>query len=278
VTTAAIRRGATARSRATTRRGLARRRLRGLAAWWKRASGHARLVAVTAALSVVLITGNWLYHVLRKPSELVGLVAGPAPRTPGETWRTYGPLFRRHSTEVLTPDLLGALVQIESAGDPAAHPAWRWRVGWSPLEWYGPASSAVGLLQITDATFADARRYCIHDHRVARVGAVTDLHACWFNAFYTRLLPSHAIEMTSAWLTQATHDLVAARGVPGVKLGSRQDLAAAIHLCGLERGRAFVRHGFRVLPGERCGDHGLAEYLGGVRALAALFRQLERSS
>jgi hypothetical protein len=228
-----------------------------------------------AAVALFLVAGNWLFHVARKPSELAGLAAGPSPRPPRETWRAYGSLFREHSTEVLTPSWLAALVQVESSGDPTARTYWRWRFSWNPLEWYGPASSAVGLLQITDATFADARRYCIHDHQVARAGAITDLQACWFNRLYSRLLPSHAIEMTSARLTRAVDDQLGAGGSRGAGLRQRQDLAAVIHLCGAERGRAFVRHGLRALPGERCGDHGLADYLGRVRALALEFRRLE---
>ena len=43
---------------------------------------------------------------------------------------------------------------------------WRWRLSWNPFELYQPASSAVGMYQITDPTFQEAKRYCIHDHVV----------------------------------------------------------------------------------------------------------------
>jgi hypothetical protein len=256
-----------------------RRRLRGRHAArprsrWNRLRGRARLAVAILAVTGLLVAGNWVYHVARKPSELVGLVAGPTPRTPGETWRAYGALFRKHATDVMTPDLLAALVQAESRGDFSARTYWRWRWSWNPLEWYKPASSAVGLLQITDATFEEARRYCIHDHQVVRVGAWNDVHACWFNALYSRLVPSHAIEMTAARLHQVVLDTLATRGIRRAGPRERHDLAAVIHLCGTERGAAFARHGFRTLPGERCGDHGLRDYLARVRALQGEFVRL----
>jgi len=37
----------------------------------------------------------------------------------------YGPLFRRHSTVVITPELLAALAQVEGAGNPVARTYWR---------------------------------------------------------------------------------------------------------------------------------------------------------
>jgi hypothetical protein len=263
------------RTRASGRRAPAARRSARRLRPWARWRGRFRLAIALFALAGLLVVGNWLYHVVRKPSELVGLVAGPTPRAPRETWQAYGALFRAYSTDVMTQSLLAALVQAESRGDATARTYWRWRWSGNPLEWYGPASSAVGILQITDGTFAEARRYCIHDHRVARAGAWTDLRACWFNSLYSRLIPSHAIEMTSARLHQAVEDTLVARGLRRVGLRERQDLAAVIHLCGAERGAAFARHGFRPLPDERCGDHGLREYLRQVRAYQAEFARLE---
>src|SRR5436853_268536 len=62
------------------------------------------------------------------------------------------------------------------------------------------APRSVGLYQITDGTFAEARHYCIHHHALAREGAWNDWRACWFNALYWRVVPSHAVELTSAFL------------------------------------------------------------------------------
>ncbi len=141
---------------------------------------------------------------------------------------------------------------------------WRWQVSWNPGEVYRPASSAVGMYQITDARFAEAKRYCIRDH------AAVD--ACWFNAFYFRVVPSHAIELTSAFLDRRVAQLLARARMPGTTLEQRQDLAAVVHLCGATVGEAYARRGFRPAPGERCGDHGLAVYLARVNTLKRYFR------
>jgi hypothetical protein len=216
---------------------------------------------------------NWVYQAVRKPTELWALVHPASPRTPKETWAEYGPLCQAHATGVLPAELLAALVQVESAGDPFARTYWRWRWSASPLELYAPASSAVGLLQITDGTFDEARTYCVHDHEVARDGALWDPGACWFNGLYFRNVPSHAIEMTSARLTALAAETAAGRG-RGEDL---ERLAAVIHLCGKDRGAAFAGRSFRVRPGERCGDHDLAGYLAAVARHRAQFAALARA-
>jgi len=134
------------------------------------------LLAVAAALLV-----NALYQVLRKPTELLFPVSGVLAKTPQETWRAYGSAFRRYATKSVTPELLAALAQVEGAGNPLVRTYWRWSWRIRPFEVYRPASSAVGMYQITDGTFAEAREYCIHDHQLVRAGAWDDWHACWFN-------------------------------------------------------------------------------------------------
>jgi hypothetical protein len=229
------------------------------------------VLAGITALAVV----NLAYQVIRKPTELLGLVAPSARKTPEATWSEYGPLLRQYSTDLIRPELLAALVQVESAGDPLARTYWRWRWSWNPAEIYAPASTAVGILQITDGTFAEARRYCIHDHAVARDGPWYDPRTCWFNALYFRTIPSHAIEMTSARLHQVVVDTLAEQRLPGATLEEKQRLAAVVHLCGHERGAAFAGRGFRVLPGERCGDHDLREYLKRVQDLREAFARMD---
>ena len=96
---------------------------------------------------------------VRKPTEMFFPVSGSLAKAPAETWRQYGPLFVKHSTAVITPELLAALAQLEGSGNPVARTYWRWRLSWNPFEVYRPASSAVGMFQITDGTFAEARRW-----------------------------------------------------------------------------------------------------------------------
>ena len=64
-------------------------------------------------------------------------------------------------TAVIAPEFLAALAQVESAGNPLAQTYWKWQLTWHPFGLYRPASSAVGMYQITDATFAQTKRECL---------------------------------------------------------------------------------------------------------------------
>ncbi len=242
--------------------------------------GRRKLPRLPLALAVALaaaglFTANVLFQMVRKPTEILGLVVPTSPKPPRSTWSEYAPLFREHATEIVRPELLAALVQVESAGDPLARTYWRWRWSWNPLEVYGPASSAVGLLQMTDGNFDEARRLCIHDHAVSREGSWLDSDACRLNALYLRTVPSHSIEMTAAWLHASVVDTLVRARATRATLDEKQRLAAVIHLCGRERGLAYARRGFRVRAGERCGDHDLARYLASVETWKAAFAMMD---
>jgi hypothetical protein len=226
-----------------------------------------RVVVGVIAIVVIWSSVNVTYQVLRKPTELFFPVSGALGKTPPETWRRYGHLFRRHSTAIITPDLLGALAQAESGGNPVARTYWRWRLRWHPFELYRPASSAVGMYQITDATFQEARRYCIRDHVVAE-------ESCWFNGLYTRVVPSHAVEMTAALLDRGVTSIIARHRAVGATLQQKHDLAALIHLCGAGAGDAYARRRFRLTAGQQCGDHDAGRYLAKVNALKQQFVRL----
>jgi hypothetical protein len=233
-----------------------------------------RIIVAAVVLIAVWSAVNWTYQVIRKPTELFFPVSGALSKTPPETWRQYEPLFREHSTAVMTPELLAALAQVEGAGNPVARTYWRWRLSWNPFGLYRPASSAVGMYQITDPTFLEARRYCIHDHAVAEIGPWHDWRSCWFNGLYTRVVPSHAVEMTAALLDRSVASTIARQRVGAATLQQKQDLAAIIHLCGAGPGDAYARHGFKLTPGQKCGDHDVKGYLGGVNAMKRQFTRM----
>jgi len=225
-----------------------------------------RIAMITASVLVVAATGNFVYQVARKPTEMFFPVAGVLDKMPAETWEAYAPLFREHSTAAVPPELLAALAQVEAAGNPLARTYWRWSLTWDPLSIYKPASSAVGMYQMTDAAFADSRDYCIHDHVAA--------DDCWFTGLYTRVLPSHAIELAAVSLDRQVASILAK--YPHAKVGARQkqDLAALIHLCGAGVARAIARNGFHLIAGQRCGDHSAAHYLAAVDAMTRRFQRL----
>lgn len=217
---------------------------------------------------------NLIYQVARKPGEILAPISGSLSKNPAATWESYGALFEEHSTSIISAEFLAALAQVESDGNPIARTYWRWQWSWSPFEIYRPASSAVGMFQITDGTFAAARKYCIRNHAVLAEGSSFDRHSCWFNSLYTRTLPSHAAEMTAAYLHQSVVDILAARRPAKVSLAQKQKLAAVIHLCGAKRGESFAARGFRVTPGELCGSHSLQRYLSQIDQMKKRFAKL----
>jgi phage FluMu protein Com len=154
-----------------------------------------------------------------------------------------------------------------STGNPVARTYWRWRLTWNPFGVYKPASSAVGLYQMTDAAYAEASRYCIRRH------AVVDAD-CWFNSLSIRAVPSHAIELAAVYLDRSVAAVLADAPDMTASLQEKRDLAAFIHLCGGGPARAFVRRGFQVMAGERCGDHLVTAYLAKVNAMKRQFLRL----
>ena len=233
-----------------------------------------RLLVGVAVILTTWYSINWVYQVYHKPTEMFFPLSETLTKSPTETWEEYGSLFNKHSTAVVTPEFLAALAQAEGAGNPVAQTYWRWRLTWNPLELYQPASSAVGMYQITDAAFVEAKRYCIHDHVVVEEGSWHDMNSCWFNSLYTRVLPSHAIEMTAAILDRSVARTMKRQRSKKVSLGRKQNLAAVIHLCGPGAGNSYAKRGFRLTSSQRCGDHKVARYLKKVNMLKKQFEKL----
>jgi len=241
---------------------------------WRRAPPPVRVSIGVLLVAVLTLGVNGIYQVVRKPTELFFPVSGTLYKTPSETWRVYAPIFRRYATRTITPELLAALAQVEASGNPLVRTYWRWSWALKPFELYRPASSAVGMYQITDGTFAEARRYCIHGHAVVREGAWNDWRACWFNALYWRVVPSHAVELTSAYLDLKVSAILGRLGVTRATSAQQRHLAAAVHLCGAALGATYVRQGFHFTDTQRCGDQDPRAYLGRVDAMQAVFARL----
>ena len=168
----------------------------------------------------------------------------------------------------ITPELLAALAQVESSGNPAGpHLRWRWRWSFNPFAIYQPASSAVGLFQTTDGAYAEAARFCVREHAVTDTG-------CGFTVPYIRAIPSHAVELTSVYLDRHVADVLARAGDVTASPSERQDLAAFIHLCGAGPATVFARRKFQMMADERCGDHLVAAYIAKVNAMKRQFLRL----
>lgn len=245
--------------------------------WWRafrHAPGGVQICAALGIAAVLFLAVNWVYQVIHKPTELFFPVSDTLYKSPSETWRDYGSLFEKYSTDIMTPELLAALAQVEGSGNPIVRTYWRWSWVPHPFEVYRPASSAVGMYQLTDGTFAEAKHYCIHDHHVVGEGPWDDWHSCWFNGLYMRVIPRDAIEMTSAYLDRAVSGTLLAHRVSRATLQQKQDLAAVIHLCGAGAGDLYVRRGLRLAKGQKCGDHEARVYVGRVNAMKRVFAGL----
>ena len=244
-----------------------RRRARWARAGLARTPLIVQIAGSVAVLLAVLALVNLVYHVILKPTELFAFIGHRLDKEPAETWRQYGPLFRAYSTSTIAPELLAALAQVESSGNPVDRTYWRWRWSFNPLAIYQPASSAVGLYQMIDGAFAEAARFCIRDHAVVESG-------CSFASLYIRAIPSHAVELASIYLDRNVANVLARTGEVKATASQRQDLAAFIHLCGAGPATAFARRHFQMVADERCGDHLVAAYVARVNAMKRQFLRL----
>ena len=224
-----------------------------------------RIAAIAATVLAVFSAANIVYHVARKPTQILSPISSVFNKTPLETWRHYAPLFRQYSTAAITPELLAALAQVESMGNPLASTYWRWRLTWNPFAIYQPASTSVGMYQMTDAAFEEARGYCIRRHTVVDDG-------CLWDALYTRVIPSHAVELTAVFLDRNVSEILDHKGTAATPQ-QKQELAAVIHLCGEGLARVYARRGFSLTGGERCGDHDVGAYLAQLKALRRDFQR-----
>ena len=233
-----------------------------------------RVVIALVIVTAVALAINGVYQVARKPTELFFPVSGVLAKTPAETWREYGPAFRRYATPTIDPALLAALAQVEGSGNPLVRTYWRW--SWVPkfFDVYRPASSAVGMYQITDGTFAEARHYCIHHHALVHEGPWNDWRSCWFNGLYTRVVPRDAIELTAAYLDLKVNAILAHDPRHTASAQQTQHLAAVVHLCGAGAAALYAQRGYRFAEGQRCGAHDPREYLRRVDEMRRVFTQL----
>ena len=226
-----------------------------------------RVILIGIAVLAVFSVTNLVYQILHKPTEVFALIPGESNKAPVETWTQYASLFREYSTTSISPELLAALAQVESAGNPIARTYWRWRLTSDPFAVYEPASSAVGMYQMTDAALSEAKGYCILHHTVAETG-------CSASAFQSRVVPRHATEFTAVFLDRNVTAILGHRRKTKISRQQREELAAIIHLCGAGPAKAFAGRGFRLLPGEHCGDHDVSAYLDQVKAVKRQFLHL----
>jgi hypothetical protein len=111
---------------------------------------------------------------------------------------------------------------------------------------------------------------------VVEAGPWTEWRTCWFTGLYFRVVPTHAVEMTSAYLDRGVADALRRHTIRSATLRQKQNLATLMHLCGVGAGNLYARRHFRLAPGQRCGDHSAAGYLSKVESMKRVFARLAK--
>jgi hypothetical protein len=106
------------------------------------------------------------------------------------------------------------------------------------------------------------------------MGLWNSWRSCWFNSLYARVVPGVAIELTSAYIDRTVALTLERRRMTFATLQHKQDLAAVIHLCGAGAGDDYARRAFRLIDGQRCGDHDVRVYLAHINEMKGVFDHL----
>ena len=117
---------------------------------------------------------------------------------------------------------------------------------------------------------SEARQFCVRNHIVLQ-------DDCRFGWLYVRAIPSHAIELAAVYLDHNLERIFAGRPTAKPSAEHKRELASMIHLCGAGAAKAFAQRGFRLVTGERCGEHDVATYLTRVKAMEREFLRLTAS-
>ncbi len=218
----------------------------------------------------ILFISNFIWHSLNHPSQILSLFLS-FPKSPSELWNSYKDDFKDSATHRMSSEQLAALALVESSGDPFATPPWTFTWSLNPFSLYRPASSAVGLMQLTKGTSLLASRYCISDGEVIDEGEDSFFWRCWQNYFSSRLSASHSIELTAAYLTAQIDDLLQK---DNISKRAQLRLASTIHLCGKAYARKLIKNQFKLSKQWRCGTHSLYLYTKRVESYEKIFERL----
>jgi hypothetical protein len=216
---------------------------------------------VAALISVLLIlAGNFAYQIYRKPADLLNLLGFGKAKTLQQTWKSYKPYFYRYSIGFITPEYLAALAQTESAGNPFATPKWRLKFAQDWSRFYSPESTAVGLFQLTNPTFAKASQFCVRDGEILRAAKFGTPKSCWFNWTYLRISPKDSTQIVSAHLYQETGETLGSL-YDKVSDQTKRRVASLIHLCGRAKANEFLKRKFNLEKLGLCWSYNPSAYI-----------------
>lgn len=218
-----------------------------------------------SSLSLIFLLVSFaVYHVYKHPSLVFYPVSVFFNKTTYETWEEYQDEFYYYGSKKVEPEFLGALAQTESMGNPFA--LTYWQLGWSsnPLNWYRPASTATGILQVTQGTWKDMKQYCLGE---GGVKYAKNLGACPANMFRFRIFPTHAIHMVSAWFHKHSQPLALTGKL-------QRKYLSVLHLCGKSKAKLLRKKGFNLSKIGRCGSHNPRNYFAKVERIYKKIKQI----
>ncbi|MCB0348754.1 MAG: hypothetical protein KDD37_07955 [Bdellovibrionales bacterium] len=232
------------------------------------------LYYLIAGLALGILALNIILGVIRKPAHLLNPISKLFYKVPSQTWNSYKDVFSSYETDILDAHFLAALAQTESSGNPIATAYWQFSFKQDILSIFQPASSSIGLYQMTYDTFEDAKRFCFLNGEVRADDNRANLKICWKNNFRFRFLVSDSVSLTSARLHYYTQKVLKKYKGAVSKL-KQQQLAAIIQLCGPNRASSFIRNGFSVKSMGLCGSHSVPAYVARVFKYKKIFESID---
>lgn len=222
-------------------------------------------------LTIVISICYIAFHIYHKPSIILLPVSNSFNKLPNETWDTYKDYFNEYSSKTISPFLIAAIVQHESAGNPLAQTYWKWNWDVNPFKWFAPASSSLGLMQMTSGTWEDAKKFCTLGGEVIREEGKK---SCW-NFLASRLFPASNIRLASIRYHYYLKKWKESLGVDNLSSKLSRRFISVMHLCGVEKAFKWADKP-HLLKKRRCGGHSVREYLRSIARLERKFRNISQ--
>ena len=147
-------------------------------------------------------TVNTVYQVIRKPTRC----SSRERHAQQATCRRRGASTRRlphRSTAAISPEFLAALAQVEASGNPVARAYWRWTWTLDPLDVYRPRRARSASIRSPTARSTRRAATASAGHPGGPGRPLVAWQSFWFNWLLFRIMPSHSVELTAAYLDRA---------------------------------------------------------------------------
>lgn len=194
-------------------------------------------------IALVAFASINIFNVLqRQPIEILAWIPVTGPVSKDVHWERYRSEFTKFSTPLVDAETLAAISYTESSGNPLARPPWIFKPKldfWNSLK---PQSTAFGLMQFTQSTFAEAQ-------------TLAQLKGFRPFPFFTRASPEQSIALTSLYLEEKLRSRFRRPERWGWKL------PAVVHLCGVNRAKQWTNSSAAVQNQMFCGSHKVSRYL-----------------